>query len=346
MNFFLDEFGVRVKNLWLPDVFGYSAAMPQILQKFGIDLMVTQKISWSQFNKFPHHSFVWRGIDGSEIVVHFPPEDTYNSEMKPEGMVRAQENFIEKGFLDEFLVVFGVGNGGGGPTEEIMESALRQRNLEGVPKVTFDAAQNMLDRLLEKKNLLKTWVGELYLEFHRGTLTTQAHNKKMNRFMELKLRELEFLYAAFQPAQYPKDEFDSMWKTVLLNQFHDIIPGSSINYVYQDSHRDYAELAKKADDLDAAFRKSLGSSKTKQLAVVNTLSYKYQRPLALPENWNKNVVVDADGIEIPTQVVEGTPYVLTDLGGLAAATIKLGKTPRQNNRQQANGTCQSWQSGI
>ncbi len=332
MNFFLDEFGVRVKNLWLPDVFGYSAAMPQILQRFGIDLMVTQKISWSQFNKFPHHSFIWRGIDGSEIVVHFPPEDTYNSEMKPEGMVRAQENFIEKGVLDEFLVVFGVGDGGGGPTEEIMESALRQRNLEGVPKVTFDAAQNMLERLLENKDLLKTWVGELYLEFHRGTLTTQAHNKKMNRYMELKLRELEFLYSAFLPGQYPKKEFDGMWKTVLLNQFHDIIPGSSINHVYKDSHRDYAELAKKADDLDKAFRKSLGSSRTKQVALVNTLSYPWQRPVALPENWSKNVVVDGEGIELPVQVVGNTPYVLAELGGLQATTIKLGKTPQQAQR--------------
>ena len=203
MNFFKDEFGATVKNLWLPDVFGYSAAMPQILQKLNIDVMVTQKISWSQFNKFPNHTFVWAGIDGSEIVVHFPPEDTYNSELKPAGMRNAQKNFAEKAVLDDFLVVYGIGDGGGGPTEEILESGIRQRNLEGVPKVQFSAAQPLLNKFLRQREKLPKWNGELYLELHRGTLTTQAYNKKMNRYMELKLRELEFLYSAFDRKNYP-----------------------------------------------------------------------------------------------------------------------------------------------
>ena len=118
----LDEFGVEVRNLWIPDVFGYSAAIPQILRRSGVESFLTQKISWNQFNRFPHHSFIWRGIDGSEIIVHFPPEDTYNSEFWPSGMRHAQENFAERDRLDEFLVLFGIGDGGGGATEEIMAS--------------------------------------------------------------------------------------------------------------------------------------------------------------------------------------------------------------------------------
>jgi len=170
VRFFEKEFGVAVRNLWLPDVFGYSAAMPQILKKSGLDYMVTQKISWNQFNRFPHHSFIWRGIDGSEIIVHFPPEDTYNSEFWPSGMRHAQENFAERDRLDEFLVLFGIGDGGGGATEEIIETGLRQRDLEGGPRVRFGKAQEMLDRLGARPELLQRWIGELYLELHRARL--------------------------------------------------------------------------------------------------------------------------------------------------------------------------------
>lgn len=323
MNFFKDEFQVDVRNLWLPDVFGYSAALPQILRKCGIDAMVTQKISWNQFNKFPHHSFVWAGIDGSEVSVHFPPEDTYNSELKPGSMRKAQANFSEKGFLDEFLVLHGIGDGGGGPTEEIIECGLRQQNLEGTPKLRFEAAQAMLDRLLKERRKLPRWTGELYLELHRGTLTTQAANKKMNRSLELRLRELEILYSAASDRPYPQADLDWMWKKLLLNQFHDIIPGSSIHIVYKDSQEDYREITAKADGL----RSKLGAaSGADSLTLVNTLSYAYSRPLSLPQSWANCEILDDQGSSLPTQHgVDGRTVVLAEVPGLSNRTIHRGK---------------------
>ncbi|MCB9503851.1 MAG: alpha-mannosidase [Deferribacteres bacterium] len=336
MNFFKDEFGVTVKNLWLPDVFGYSAAMPQILKKCGINVMVTQKISWNQFNKFPHHSFIWRGIDGSEIVAHFPPENNYNSELKPSTLRHAESNFSEKGFLNEFLTLFGIGNGGGGPTEEIIETGLRQQDLEGTPQVVFGHAQNMLDRLVEQREKLPKWVGELYLELHRGTLTTQAYNKKMNRQMELKLRELEILYAAFAPDKYPQAELDTMWKKVLLNQFHDIIPGSSINIVYQDSRRDYQELTSSAGVLYKALTKYLTVHSETSLCFINTLSSPYSRPLALPSDWIGFEVLDEHGNPIETQIVGDQLIVLGDIPGLGVKSIFRGRSMQDKSRQVIN----------
>ncbi|KAA3662258.1 MAG: alpha-mannosidase [Calditrichaeota bacterium] len=324
INFFKDEFGVRVKNLWLPDVFGYSAAMPQILQKCGIPAMVTQKISWNQINKFPYHSFVWRGIDGSEIVVHFPPEDTYNSELKPSSLRHAESNFNEKGILDEFLVLFGVGDGGGGPTEEIIESGLRQQNLEGSPKIVFDKAQNMLDRLVQQKEKLPRWVGELYLELHRGTLTTHACNKKLNRFMELKLRELEILYATSALPDYPSDAFEAMWKKLLMNQFHDIIPGSSINLVYRDSDKDYGELKRKADELHKMLIQKIIPSKKDTLCLVNTLSFAYTRPVELPAEWREYEVLDDTGKVVDVQSNENAVYMMENIPALCAKSFFRG----------------------
>lgn len=333
MNFFKDEFGATVKNLWLPDVFGYSAAMPQILQKLNIDVMVTQKISWSQFNKFPNHTFVWAGIDGSEIVVHFPPEDTYNSELKPAGMRNAQKNFAEKAVLDDFLVVYGIGDGGGGPTEEILESGIRQRNLEGVPKVQFSAAQPLLNKFLRQREKLPKWNGELYLELHRGTLTTQAYNKKMNRYMELKLRELEFLYSAFDRKNYPAKEFDHIWKIVLLNQFHDIIPGSSIHIVYDDSKEQYEDVKAQASALYDRFLKSQSKSKN-SLTIVNTLSFTYERPVALPDGWKDSEILDADDQPQKIQQVGDTAYLIRKIAPLSTVTLKKGsKRASQKKRR-------------
>ncbi len=344
MNFFKDEFGITVKNLWLPDVFGYSAAMPQILKKCGVNVMVTQKISWNQLNTFPHHSFIWQGIDRSEIVVHFPPEDTYNSELKPQGMRKAQSNFAEKSFLDEFLVLYGIGDGGGGPTEEIIESGIRQQNLEGCPKIIFGHAQEMLDRLAAQKERLPRWVGELYLELHRGTLTTQAYNKKMNRTMELKLRELEFLYGAFHYEHYPLAELDGMWKKLLLNQFHDIIPGSSIHIVYQDSRKDYRELSHTAEELYGALADHLSGQQKDIICLVNTLSYRYQRPVMLPKSWRGCEIYDEKGQSIPTQVINQQTMMIAEIPGLSAKIFKRGKTldavvesPPKNRKSSLSG---------
>jgi len=321
-NFFKNEFDIEVRNLWLPDVFGYSAALPQILQKSGINYFVTQKISWNQFNRFPHHTFIWRGIDGSEVLTHFPPEDNYNSDLKPEAVINARNNFEESAFIDEFLTLFGIGDGGSGPTEEMIESGLRQANLEGTPRVQFDHAQRMLDRLEDHRDKLPIWVGELYLELHRGTLTTQAYNKKMNRFLELKLREIEILYSLCPLQKYPSEKLDTIWKKVLLHQFHDIIPGSSIPPVYEDSRLVYEELFEETNDLVQQTGALLIKENAQKLTLFNTLSFSYKRPVTLPGEWNGYKISRDDGAELLSQNENGQTVILTELPPLSAVTLQ------------------------
>ena len=334
-RFFMEEFGVEIKNLWLPDVFGYSAALPQILRKSGIEIFLTQKLSWNQFNKMPHHTFIWRGIDGSEVVTHFPPEDNYNCDLRPSKLMYAQENFNERAFLDEFMTLFGVGDGGGGATEEIMETGLRAANLEACPKVEFGPAQNMFDRLLNRKHLLPRWVGELYLELHRGTLTTQAYNKKMNRHMELALRRIEILFASLPLENYPGAELDAIWKKVLQNQFHDIIPGSSIPLVYEQCRRDYEALKTQTETLVNQAGNLLFDKKENSLVVVNTLSFSYKRPVELPETWAGYEVLDAAGTPVLVQAEKEKPVVLIEISPLSSVTLHRGKQISKNQNTES-----------
>ena len=300
-NFFMDEFGMDVKNLWLPDVFGYSAAMPQILKKSGCDFFLTQKISWSQFNKFPYHTFLWRGIDNTEVLTHFPPEDNYNSALLPDRLCYAQNNFNENYFLPEFITLFGVGDGGGGPRMEHIENGLRTANLEGCPKVKFGRADRFFDRLAEHADELPNWVGELYLELHRGTLTTQSRTKRGNRKCEQLLTAAEFLASCLPASEYPEEAFDEMWKKVLLNQFHDIIPGSSIRKVYEVTEVEHAEILDRCRKLIDATAAALLEKADDAVTIVNTLSYDYTSPVRLPQSWAGCEVKDADGKCVITQ---------------------------------------------
>ena len=207
-NFFMDEFGEDVKNLWIPDVFGYSAAMPQIIRQAGCDYFLTQKISWSWSNKFPYHTFNWRGIDGSEVLTHFPPEDTYNASVVPRELVPAETKFNENTILDEFMSLYGIGDGGGGPKEEYLERAKRLANLEGCPKVKFGRADRFFERIAACRDKLPTWSGELYLELHRGTLTVQARTKRNNRKLEELLATVEFAHSLLPLSEYPAEALD------------------------------------------------------------------------------------------------------------------------------------------
>jgi alpha-mannosidase len=336
-NFFLDEFGIDVKNLWLPDVFGYSAALPQILKKSGIDYFVTQKISWNQFNRYPHHTFKWRGLDGSEVITHFPPEDNYNSEIRPEAVINARDKFEESAYLDEFLTLFGIGDGGSGPTEEMIETGLRQKDLEGAPRVEYGHAQEMLDRLAEHAGQLPLWVGELYLELHRGTLTTQAYNKKMNRMLELKFRELEILYSIMPLKNYPASQFDTMWKKVLLHQFHDIIPGSSITPVYEDSRVVYEALASEASELKNKAGQLLFKKNENKLTLVNTLSFKYTRPVCIPKEWTDYELIDAKGNIVLSQLEDDQIVFQTEIQPLSVVTLSESDKKRAS-QEQISGT--------
>ncbi len=257
-RYFRDKLGVETHDMWLPDVFGYSAALPQILAKFNIAYFLTQKISWNQFNKFPHHTFWWQGIDGTKVWSHFPPADTYNASCEPKEVVYSVKNFKDHGRSDQSLYVFGYGDGGGGPTEKHLEFLRRGRMAPNYPTVA--QSKKALDFFREakaKSKDLMTWTGELYLELHRGTYTSQAANKKANRESEFLLRDAELL-SCFA-ADYPQAELEAAWKLVLLNQFHDIIPGSSVREVYEDSGRDYAAVRETGERIVDDRLRSIGS---------------------------------------------------------------------------------------
>ena len=314
-NFFKDEFGCDIRNLWLPDVFGYSAAMPQIMKRAGVNYFLTQKISWSQFNEFPYTTFMWRGIDGSSVLTHFPPENTYNSWLTPSGLVKAEENFREREVLDEMIVLFGMGDGGGGPKDSHIERGLRQRDLEGVPKVRLGRADDFFERLSKHMADLPVWSGELYLERHRGTLTSQARTKRGNRRLELALRETEYLLSCANMETYPAKELDAIWKTMLTNQFHDILPGSSIRKVYEVTEKEYADGLAVCHRIQQETAEKLFPKDDKSLVLVNTLNIPFTQAIALPENWGgaKDVLTQRETDGTVTAIVEIPPQGMISL---------------------------------
>ena len=251
-RFFLDEFGIETREVWLPDSFGYSAALPQLVHQSASDWFLTQKISWSQTNKFPHHTFWWEGIDGTRVFTHFPPVDTYCAMLDGRELAHAAANFADKGVATRSLVPFGYGDGGGGPTREMLARAARLADLEGSPRVTLESPADFFTKAQNEYPNAPVWVGELYLEFHRGTYTSQARTKQGNRRSEHLLREAE-LWAAtatvLVDAPYPYERLDRIWKAVLLNQFHDILPGSSISWVHREAERTYAALAVELEEI-------------------------------------------------------------------------------------------------
>lgn len=245
-KFFLDEFGIETKEVWLPDSFGYTAAMPQLVKLSGSEWFLTQKISWSQTNKFPHHTFWWEGIDGTRVFTHFPPIDTYNSDLGGEQLAHAARNYQEKGRGTRSLAPFGWGDGGGGPTRDMLARARRVGDLEGSPRVTIERPAEFFAAAQAEYPDAPVWAGELYLELHRGTYTSQAQTKQGNRHSESLLHEAE-LWAATAATtvpdfSYPYEDLERIWKTVLLHQFHDILPGSSIAWVHREARETYARV--------------------------------------------------------------------------------------------------------
>ena len=244
-RFFLDEFGVDCRGVWLPDSFGYTAAYPQLARLAGMEWFLTQKISWNQTNKFPHHTFWWEGIDGTRIFTHFPPADTYNGDMGGAELAHAVRNYADKGGGTRSLLPFGHGDGGGGPTRDMVERARRVRDLEGSPRVVIETPDEFFAAARAEYPDAPVWSGELYLELHRATFTSQGRTKAGNRRSEHLLRsaELACTAAAVRAGfDYPYDRLDRLWKTVLLQQFHDILPGSSIAWVHRQAEATYAEV--------------------------------------------------------------------------------------------------------
>ena len=268
-RYFKEKLGVEPKGVWLPDSFGYTGAWPQIARRAGYEWFLTQKISWSDTTKFPHHSFLWRGIDGTPIFTHFPPSDTYAAWATAKELDYAERNFRDKDLTDRSLLLFGFGDGGGGPTRNMMDHLHRFENLEGVSRVAIETpddffAEARADLEAEAGEEMPVYQGELYLELHRGTLTSQQAMKRGCRAEESLLRTVEYLGAAATLADpdfvYPREEMDRIWTTLLLNQFHDILPGSSISWVHREARADYerdlTRLREIAADLCAVLRRA------------------------------------------------------------------------------------------
>ncbi|WP_234414385.1 alpha-mannosidase [Paenibacillus sp. CAA11] len=287
-RFYQEEFGKTVDTLWVPDIFGYSAALPQILLKSGLKYMVTQKLSWNEHNDYPHHTFFWEGIDGSRILTHLPPEDTYNSPAAPRSLLRIEEEYLDKNVSDRALMLFGIGDGGGGPGEEHLERLKREQNLLGLPKVVQETSADFLKKLSEQQHRYQTWRGELYLEKHQGTLTSQARNKRYNRKMEKALRELEFaavLAKHLCGLDYPGEELEGLWKETLLYQFHDILPGSSIKRVYDESITRYESMLEKAEQLINQCYTVLATAAGGEWAVFNSLPWERKEWIKVSGKW-------------------------------------------------------------
>ncbi|MFE1980065.1 alpha-mannosidase [Streptomyces mirabilis] len=265
-RFFIEHFGIETKGVWLPDSFGYNAAYPQLAKLAGNDWFLTQKLSWNQTNKLPHHSFWWEGLDGTRIFTHFPPVDTYNVEFSGKEMAHAVRNYQDKGRGTTSLAPFGHGDGGGGPTREMMERARRLASLEGSAKVRVEHPDAFFATAREEIPGDQVWSGELYLELHRATYTSQARTKQGNRRSEHRMREAE-LWATTAALNapgysYPYEKLDRLWKTVLLHQFHDILPGSSIAWVHREAEAEYARVAKEVEAITAEAVAALGTGET------------------------------------------------------------------------------------
>ncbi|MFD5815843.1 alpha-mannosidase [Streptomyces sp. NPDC127038] len=274
-RFFREELGVETEEIWLPDSFGYTAAFPQLAKLAGVRWFLTQKLSWNQSNRMPHHTFWWEGIDGTRVFTHFPPVDTYNSQFHGRELAHAERNFAEKGLATRSLVPFGWGDGGGGPTREMLEKARRLRSLEGSPAVRIEKPEAFFAAAEEEYGArAPVWSGELYLELHRATYTTQAKTKQGNRRSEHALREAELWCATAavrDPSySYPYDALDRIWKTVLLHQFHDILPGSSIAWVHREARATYARVLAELEEITAEAVRALGSGAP---AVLNSSPY-------------------------------------------------------------------------
>jgi alpha-mannosidase len=238
--------------------------MPQLVRLSGSDYFLTQKISWNQTNKFPHHTFWWEGLDGTRVFTHFPPVDTYNSDLGGAELAHAARNYREKGRGRRSLVPFGHGDGGGGATREMLARAARLRDLEGSPRVEIERPDAFFAKARAEYPDAPVWAGELYLESHRGTYTSQAKTKQGNRRSESLLREAE-LWAATAALRvpgyaYPYEDLERIWKTVLLHQFHDILPGSSIAWVHREARETYARVREELLAVVTAAQQALAGS--------------------------------------------------------------------------------------
>jgi alpha-mannosidase len=318
-RFFQQEFGITCREVWLPDSFGFTAALPQIATLAGMEWFLTQKLAYNETNRFPHNTFWWEGIDGTRIYSHYPPVENYNAELIPSDLAFAADRFTEAGAASRSLVAFGHGDGGGGPTGEMLERARRQADLAGSPAVTVQTPAEFFTAAKAEYPDAPVWVGELYLEAHRGTYTSQALMKQGNRRCEHLLREVE-LWAATAArrglAAYPYEELDRLWRTVLLHQFHDILPGSSIAWVHREARETYQRVIGELQSLRDAAQRALAGTGEREL-TFNATPHAWAGVPALG-------VAEADDDGAPVTVTREPDRIVLDNGLLRVAVDGRG----------------------
>ena len=316
-RFFERELGVRCREFWQPDVFGYSGQLPQIMRGAGMTRFLTQKLSWNKFNRPHHHTFTWEGIDGSQVLAHFPPADTYNSVCDMAELRRAARDYKDHDRSRHAYLLFGHGDGGGGPTPRMLELLRRASDLQGLPRTAIRGPDEFFALLEEDCADRPVVVGELYFEYHRGTYTSVSEVKQSNRRAEQLLREVELVAALADragAAAYPQAAIERLWKLVLLHQFHDILPGSSIGEVYQDARRDHALVLAQGETLRDAALAALAGPSAGPPAPLNTLG-----------TARAEVASDPAGRAV---WIEAPPFGWGRAGGQAPDRVRLSRSER------------------
>jgi len=342
-NYFRQHFGADAESpvLWLPDVFGYAWNLPQLIREAGLEYFFTIKIGWNQYNRFPYDSFWWVGLDGTRVLTHFSTTKktesfsaaTYNSDATPDQTLGTWTNFQQKdhgapGVTPPLLMSYGWGDGGGGPTREMLENIREMGDFPSTPHIHMGRVDEFFQKLEQDVgDNLPTWNGELYLEYHRGTYTTQARNKRANRKSEFLLHDAEFLAAYASQLNpdypYPQAEFTNAWRLVCLNQFHDIIPGSSIKAVYEESLRQYEQVRQSVTEIRTQALAAIAEKMGANQLVVNPTSFVRNEPICI------------DGELVNIGVLQ--PYSVSPLQGkysilnLQPSTLNSSPTLLENN---------------
>ena len=330
-TFFKEHFGEDAESpvLWLPDVFGYAWALPQLIKQAGLKYFMTIKIGWSQYNRLPYDTFMWQGIDGTQILTHFStvPDpgnyaSTYNAMADAREALGTWSNFQQKEMQKDLLMAYGFGDGGGGPTREMLENIEVMKNFPALPQVKQSSVKQFFESIepLAGSKMMPVWNGELYLEYHRGTYTSQARNKRANRKSEFLLHDAEFIsaYASMiADYQYPASQFTDAWRTVCLNQFHDIIPGSSIGPVYEESQEQYTRLTQDVTQLRDEALQSIANHLDADLLLVNPTSFTQQGLVFIPSDSLHRFT--RDGEPVPTQGMDSGVWL--DAGQLAPYSV-------------------------
>ncbi|MGI6106433.1 MAG: alpha-mannosidase [Lachnospiraceae bacterium] len=352
-KYYREMFGVDSRILWLPDTFGYSAALPQILAGCGVGYLVTQKIFWTynEGDEFPYHYFNWVGMDGTKVTAFLPTSYTYTTD--PATIEGVWKQRRQKRDLTAFLLPYGYGDGGGGPTRDYVEYCLRQKQLEGGEQVVMAGPMDFFKDMEAEGGPKPTWTGELYFSAHRGTYTTQALVKKLNRRCEFALHNVEFLsvLAAQRGLPYPKEQIEELWKEVLLHQFHDILPGSGIRKIYEETHEAHRKVLEACGRLEAQALEALSlkpaagtaaaDGQGSAASVINTLGFPRNGIVSLPPRFAEGAVT-AEGRRVHVQkAADGTVLADVELPAFGSAVLLPSPDSAENSAAAESAVSES-----